>query len=139
MTLAEPCRSSSCTSDLPVETDRAARRSLARLAKHVARELWENTLGKFARRLRGLRAAGDLLRAPAVRKPHHALAIVRQALAELSRANRLGAIAPGAYRQSRVRFEHRLARLERKGRSTPLDILEADSRAFRQPLSSSKW
>ena len=40
----------SIASVLPAETDRAARRSLARLAKRdgdfgLARELWENTLG----------------------------------------------------------------------------------------------
>ena len=56
------------------------------------------------------------------REPQYALAIVREALAELCRANLLGAIAPGAYRQKRVRFEHRLARLERKANGTLLDV-----------------
>lgn len=41
-------------------------------------------------------------------------ALARKALAELRKADRLGIIAPGAYRQRRARFEQRLARLERK-------------------------
>ncbi|MGB6267152.1 MAG: hypothetical protein WBF56_15555, partial [Candidatus Acidiferrales bacterium] len=58
---------------------------------------------------------------------------VRRALVELRRAHRAGAIAPLAYRQSRARFEHRLARLEhrleRQGGKTLLGTIEAESPA----------
>jgi len=73
-------------------------------------------------------AEHNWIRIGGARIRRRALTIVRQALAELSCANRLGTIAPGAYRQNRVRFEYRLARLERKAGATLLDTLEADSR-----------
>jgi len=47
----------------------------------------------------------------------------------LRKADRLGTIAPHAYRAGRARFEKRLARLERKAGRTLLDTLEAESRA----------
>jgi hypothetical protein len=47
--------------------------------------------------------------------------LARKALAELRKADRLGLIAPHAYRRGRERFEQRLARLERKSSiSSPL-------------------
>jgi uncharacterized protein YprB with RNaseH-like and TPR domain len=127
----------SLASVLPAETDRTARTSLARLAKRdgdfgLACGLWENTLGNSRE---GFEAYEQLAiyYEHRTHEPQYALAIVRQALAELSRANRLGTITASAYRQNRVRFEHRLARLERKGASALLDTLEAGSRAGRQP------
>jgi len=117
----------SIASRLPAATDRAARRSLALLAKRdgdfgLARELWENTLGNSRE---GFEAYEQLAIYYEHRagEPQCALAIVRKALAELCCANQLGAIAPRAYRQNRARFEHRLARLERKADWTLLDAL----------------
>lgn len=55
--------------------------------------------------------------------------VVRQALAGLRRANRLGTIAAAAYRRQHKVFQHRLDRLERKaGRAAPL-ALETESRS----------
>jgi tetratricopeptide (TPR) repeat protein len=118
----------SIASVLPAATDRAARRSLARLAKRegdftFAQELWKSTLGNSRE---GFEAYEQL----AIYYEHHAgepqnaASLARQALAELRRANRLGTIAPGAYRQGKARFEHRLARLERKAGGTLLEGLE---------------
>ena len=48
------------------------------------------------------------------REPHRAAALARKALLELRNANRLGTMPSNAYRDRRLRFEQRLARLERK-------------------------
>jgi uncharacterized protein len=122
----------SIAQELPPETDRAARRSLARLAKRdgdfgLARELWEDMLGDSRE---GLEAYEQLAiyYERHVREPHRAAALARKALAELRNANRLGTIAPTVYRQRRAQFEKRLARLERKAGRTLLDsILESES------------
>ena len=122
----------SIASELPLETDRAARRSLARLAKRegdlsFARELWEGMLGASKEGLEAYEQLAIYFEHHA-REPHLAAGVARKALAEIRRANRLGTIAATAYRQCRERFEHRLARLERKaGRSLP-DAMEAESR-----------
>ncbi len=63
------------------------------------------------------------------REPSRAAELARKAIAELCKADRLGMIAPHAYRQHRARFELRLARLERKAGGTLLNALEAESRA----------
>jgi uncharacterized protein len=104
---------------LPPETDRAARRSLARLAKRegdhdLARDLWEGMLGNSRE---GFEAYEQLAiyYEHRTREPHRAAALARQALEELRNANRLGEIAPGVYRDCKARFDRRLARLERKG------------------------
>ncbi len=118
---------------LPPETDRAARRSLARLAKRegdfsLARKLWESMLGNSRE---GLEAYEQLAiyYERQEREPRRAASISRAALTELSRANRLGTIAAGIYRQSRARFEHRLARLERKADRALLKGIEIESPA----------
>jgi len=59
------------------------------------------------------------------REPHRAATVARQALAELRKANRLGTIAPHAYRQRREQFERRLARLDRKTGRSLLDASES--------------
>lgn len=122
----------SIASELPPETDRAARKSLARLAKRegdysLARELWQGMLGNSREGLEAYEQLAIYFEHHA-REPHRAAALARKALAELRRANRLGTIAAVAYRQSRARFEHRLARLERKAGRTLLDALEVESR-----------
>jgi tetratricopeptide (TPR) repeat protein len=115
----------SIASSLPAKADRAARRSLARLAKRqgdyaLALELWEKTLGNSRE---GLEAYEQLAiyYEHHVREPQRAAEITRRALAELRCAYRLGTIATGAYREDRAKFEHRLARLERKSGPTLLD------------------
>lgn len=122
----------SIASELPPETDRAARRSLARLAKRggelsLARELWEGMLGGSKEGLEAYEQLAIYYEHHA-REPHRAAGVARKALAELRRANRLGTMAAAAYRQCRERFEHRLARLERKAGRTLLDALEVESR-----------
>jgi tetratricopeptide (TPR) repeat protein len=118
--------------ELPAETDRAARRSLARLAKRegdfaLARKLWENMLGNSRE---GFEAYEQLAiyYEHLAREPHRAAELARKALAELRAANRIGTIAPGAFRQRRTRFEQRLARLERKTARSLLDSLEEEPR-----------
>jgi len=124
----------SIAQELPPETDRAARRSLARLAKRdgdfgLARQLWESVLGDSRE---GFEAYEQLViyYERQAREPHRAAALARKALAELRKANRLGTIASGAYSQRRAQFEKRLARLERKaGRSLLEARTDAESRA----------
>ena len=123
----------SIASELPPETDRAARRSLARLAKRegdheLARELWDGMLGNSREGLEAYEQLAIYYEHHA-REPHRAAELARLALADLRRANRLGTIAPSAYRQQRMRFERRLARLERKAGCGLLDALEVESRA----------
>jgi uncharacterized protein YprB with RNaseH-like and TPR domain len=120
----------SIASALPIETDRAARRSLARLAKRDgdffrACELWRCALGNSRQ---GYEAYEQLAiyHEHKARDPHQAREVVRQALDELGRANHTGAITPGAYREIRARFEHRMVRLERKIRGPLLDVLAAE-------------
>jgi uncharacterized protein YprB with RNaseH-like and TPR domain len=110
---------------LPMETDRAARAALARLTKRdgeIARscELWQSTLGNSREGYEGYEQLAIYYEHEA-REPRQALAIARQALAQLRRANQAGTIASAAYRKIKARFEHRLARLERKAGQTLLD------------------
>jgi uncharacterized protein len=103
---------------LPTDHDRAARHSLAKLAKregdfHVACELWKSALENSRQ---GYQAYEQL----AIYYEHHvhdlekAQDVVRQALDELHRAIQIGAITPGAYHDLRGRFDRRMARLKRK-------------------------
>src|SRR5277367_5585319 len=122
----------SITRDLPRETDRAARSSLARLAKRegdmdLARSLWESMLGNSRE---GFEAYEQLAiyYEHRTREPHRAAALARKALLELRNANRLGTIPSNAYRDRRLRFEQRLARLERKAGRSLLNALESESR-----------
>jgi uncharacterized protein len=129
----------SIAAELPPETDRFARRSLARLAKRegdypLALELWESIRGNSREGLEAYeqlamhyeRRMGDTERAAV---------LVREALAELRKGGRAGLISAAAHRQYQERFEKRLARLGRVGRAgvaagqTLLPRLEAESRA----------
>jgi uncharacterized protein YprB with RNaseH-like and TPR domain len=119
----------SIAAELPVDTERAAQRFLARLAKRdgnheLACRLWEKMLGDSRD---GFEAYEQLAihYERRAREPHRAADLARRALAGLRRANRLGTIAAAAYRQKRERFEKRLARLERKGRLGLLDPIQA--------------
>ena len=108
----------SIAGDLPIETERAARRSLALMAKREgdfprALGLWESMLG-------GSREGFEAYEQMAIyyerhaKEPHTAAALAKEALAELRRADRAGAAAASLHRRTRARFEHRLARLERR-------------------------
>jgi uncharacterized protein YprB with RNaseH-like and TPR domain len=118
----------SIASDLPPETERAARQSLARLAKRqgdfsFACQMWEKMLGNSREGIEAYEQLAIYYEHHA-REPNRAAALARKALVELRNANRLGLIASGAYCQSRARFEQRLARLERKAGRALLDAIE---------------
>ena len=118
----------SLTSELPQSAGQVARLSLSRLAKRegdfvLAREMWEAMLGNSREGYHAYEQLAIYYERHA-REPHRAAAVARKALAELRRANRLGTMAPVAFRKTRDKFERRLARLERKaGRRTLLDAL----------------
>jgi uncharacterized protein len=116
---------------LPTEADRKARRSLALLAKRAgdfvpAQALWEQMLGSSRE---GLEAYEQLAMhyEHRARDRQRAATLVRQALATLRKADRLGTIEPAFYRRQKARFTRRLARLERKAKRTLLDGLAAES------------
>jgi len=109
--------------DLPIETERAARRSLAMMAKRAgdfarARELWESILGNSREGFEAYEQLAIYYEHHA-REPHQAASITRKALAELRRANRTGGLEASLYRRRRARFERRLSRLERKTSDGP--------------------
>jgi len=134
----------SIAAELPPETERAARKSLARLAKRgrdfpLALELWNSILGNSRE---GFEAYEQL----AIYYEHElgetarAAELARTALIELRKTNRAGLISAALHRQYQTRFERRLARLERAGHEragrpkpkqgrTLLDGIDAESRA----------
>jgi len=117
----------SIASFLPTETDRAARRSLARLAKRegdfeLACELWKNALGNSRHGYEAYEQLAIYYEHKA-RDPEQAQQIVRQAINELRSALQVGDITPGAYREFKATFDRRMARLERKCRRPLLDVL----------------
>jgi uncharacterized protein YprB with RNaseH-like and TPR domain len=108
----------SITASLPTETDRAARRSLARLAKQdgdfeLACDLWNGALENSRQGYEAYEQLAIYYEHKA-RDPEQALKVVRQAVDELRRAIQIGDIAPGAYSEMRARFDRRMLRLERK-------------------------
>jgi tetratricopeptide (TPR) repeat protein len=110
----------SIASALPSETDRVARRLLARLAKregdfNLACELWRGALGNSRSGYEAYEQLAIYYEHKA-RDPEQARHIVEQALEQLRRANHLDAIAPGAYREIKSRFDRRMTRLARKSR-----------------------
>lgn len=103
---------------LPAETDRAARAFLAQLAKRDrdfdrARELWESMLGNSREGYEAYEQLAIYYEHEA-RNAQLALAITREALAQLRRARQLAMIAADQYRASKLQFDHRRLRLERK-------------------------
>ena len=90
-----------------------------------ARELWESALGNSREGYEAYEQLAIYYEHEA-REPRQALAIAREALAQLRHANQVGAIAAAAtYRKTKARFEHRLMRLERKACRTLLDAFDA--------------
>lgn len=126
----------SLAADLPAETGRLARGSLARLAKRdgdlpVARELWESNLGSSKDGMEAYEQLAIYYEHQAT-NPHRAAELVQQALAELRRARRQGLLSAALNRRYRSRFEHRLKRLERlkqKAGQSLLNAVEAESPA----------
>ena len=117
----------SIASFLPSETDRAARRSLARLAKRegdfdLACELWKDALGNSRHGYEAYEQLAMYYEHNA-RNLEQARQVVLQAINELRRANQEGDITPGAYREFKGKFDLRLERLERKSRRPLLDTL----------------
>lgn len=123
----------SIASILPTQTDRMARRSLARLAKRqgdfdMACDLWKAAIGNS-------RHGYDAYEQLAIHYEHkahdleRARQIVRQALDELRRAIQAGDIAAGSYREIKAKFDHRMRRLERKSKRPLLDGLAIDAQA----------
>jgi uncharacterized protein len=117
--------------ELPAEADRFARRALARMARRAgdverARELWESMVGNSREGFEAYeqlaiyheRVTGQL---------REAAALVKRALAELRRSKGAGLLSAAMHRQYKERFEHRLARLEKKSAKTLLDGIEARS------------
>jgi uncharacterized protein len=112
-------------SDLSPEVTHLARKSLARLAKKgkdfsAACEMWTEMLGDSRAQGPISRDALDAYEELAIYyerrngDPHRAAVLVRQALAELRRANRVGTLGASVCVRYRQRFAKRLARLERK-------------------------
>jgi len=123
----------SIASILPSETDRVARRSLARLAKRegdfeLACELWKEALGNSRH---GYEAYEQLAiyYEHKVRNPDRARQIVQQGLNELRRAIQGGDIAPGPYREIKAKFDYRMERLERKSKRPLWDALALQPQA----------
>ena len=123
----------SIASFLPKETDRAARRSLARLAKRqgdfdLACELWKDAVGNSRYGYEAYEQLAIYYERTA-RDPEQARLTVRQALDELRRAIQTGDIAPGPYREIEARFDNRLQRLERKSKPPLLEGLASRAEA----------
>ena len=117
----------SITSFLPTEIDRAARRSLAKLAKRqgdfgLACELWNRALGNSRHGYEAYEQLAIYYEHTAC-DPERARQIVQQALDQLRDAIQVGDIAPGPYREIKSNFDRRMERLKRKYRRPLLDVL----------------
>ncbi len=139
MARAKQLYARSIASQLPAETERSAQRFLARLAKRegdltLACELWEKMLGSSRE---GFEAYEQLAihHERRRRDPLRATELARKALTELRRAELLGLMAPGKYKQTRARFERRLARLERKSSTLLGPNLQSRNLAGANPMS----
>jgi uncharacterized protein len=124
---------------LPAETDRAARRSLARLTMRegdlpLALKLWESIVGGSREGLEAYRQLAIHYERRAC-DPQRAAALVRKALVELRPANRSAGLSAALVRRYRSDFEHRLQRLDRRAlvarraSGTLLDTINPESRA----------
>ena len=117
----------SIASFLPTETDRVARRSLAKLAKRdgdfeLACELWSGALGNSRHGYEAYEQLAIYYEHTA-RDPEQARQIVQQALDQLRNAIQAGDLSPGPYREIKSKFDRRMERLKRKYRRPLLDVL----------------
>jgi len=108
----------SIASGLPAQTNRIARMALARQAKRkgdveLACKVWRSAVGNSREGYEAYEQLASYFERKA-RQPEKALEIVREALAELSRAEREGTILSSAFLRTQARFERRRQRLERK-------------------------
>ena len=108
----------SIRSGLPAQADRMARKALARLAKREgdiesACQVWRSAVGNSRQGYEAYEQLASYFEHKG-RQPQKALDIVREALAELGRAQRDGTILPRAFLRTQERFERRRQRLERK-------------------------
>jgi tetratricopeptide (TPR) repeat protein len=123
----------SIASFLPTEIDRAARRSLANLAKRqgdfkLACELWNTALGNSRHGYEAYEQLAIYYEHTA-RDPARARQIVQQALDQLRDAIQVGDIAPGPYREIKAKFDRRMERLEHKSRRPLLDVMAMHTQA----------
>src|SRR5271168_3898802 len=139
MTRAQKHYAQSLAAVLPAETDRAARRSLARLAKRAgdlpqALKLWESILGNSREGLEAYRQLAIHYERQA-REPQRAAMLARRALAELRPPNRNAGLSAALLRRYKSDFERRLQRLDRRARldanagRSLLDGIKAESRS----------
>jgi tetratricopeptide (TPR) repeat protein len=139
MARAQKHYAQSLAAALPAETDRAARRSLARLAKRagdltLALKLWESILGNSREGLEAYRQLAIHYERRA-REPQRAAMLARQALAELRPPNRNAGLSVALLRRYKSDFERRLQRLDRRARLDAsagrrlLDAIKVESRA----------
>lgn len=147
----------SIASELPLQAAQLARKSLARLAKKdkdfaAACEIWTAMVGHSDDQIALSRDALEAYEQLAIHlerrcaDPRRAAVLVRQALANLRRANRLGTIAASVRARYRQRFEKRLSRLERLQRreqNTSRMLLDApvgaSSTESRGAAAESNW
>jgi len=120
----------SIASILPAATDRAARRSLARLAKRqgdfkLACELWQDALGNSRHGYEAYEQLAIHYESKA-RDFEKAREVVEQALEQLRRAMQTGDIAQGPYQEIKAKFDHRMKRLERKHKQPLFDALAVE-------------
>jgi uncharacterized protein len=122
----------SITAELPEDTERKARRSLALLAKRAgdlsqAEGLWARMLGTSRE---GLEAYEQLAihYERRARDHHRAAALAREALKVLRKSNRIGTIEPSIYGRYKLRFQRRLARLEHRTKQALLDGGDPESK-----------
>jgi tetratricopeptide (TPR) repeat protein len=121
----------SIASFLPAETDQAARRFLARLAKRegdfvLACELWKDAVGNSRHGYEAYEQLAIFYERKA-RNLEQAQKVVHQAINELRRALQTGDITPGAYREFKAKFDRRQERLERKSQRPLLEALANDT------------
>jgi len=119
----------SIASALPEETNRTACAALARLSKRDgdlgrAHELWQSMLGNSREGYEAYEQLAIYYEHEA-RAPRRALALAREALDQLRRANQTGTFPASEFRRTKARFEHRMLRLERKASRTLLDARDA--------------
>jgi len=115
---------------LPAATDRAARRSLAKLAKRqgdfkLACELWQAALDNSRHGYEAYEQLAIYYESKA-RDFGKARQVVDQALDQLRRAMQTGEIAQGPYLEMKAKFDHRMGRLERKNKQPCLDVLAVE-------------
>src|SRR5271170_2736018 len=129
----------SIAAELPPETNRAARKSLARIAKRerdfpLALELWESILGNSREGFDAFEQLAIYYERQA-REPQRAAMLARRALAELRPPNRNAGLSAALLRRYKSDFERRLQRLDRRARldanagRSLLDGIKAESRS----------